>query len=186
MIARCLLTNGTFGDYPNPAPVSPPIVFTLYTTTGTGDPDSTATITVAPGDRSKSTTLSTLRIDEFYIVTADSSPDTTLLAYQVLEGPGTLYLGEYKEPTRTPTENLTTSKTAFVFLYLNRGDSRVRVYVDGGHPEDGATIAFYYTGTDRDETGSGTPPPPPPPPPTTTHEAYDQCDWHRHDADGNS
>ena len=82
------------GDYPNPAPVVDNLVFKLYTTTGTGDEDDTNAITVARNDRSKSTSLTTLQIDGFYM-----GPDnaviagTTLLNYQVIEGPGTLYLG---------------------------------------------------------------------------------------------
>ena len=138
------------GDYPNPKPVVDPITFTLYTTAGTGDPDADPRVTVAPGDRSKSTSLPTFEIDNFYTVEAGG---TALLVYEVLEGPGTLYLGEYDEPALTPTKSLTTSQSADVFLYLNGGDSRVRVYVDGGDPQDGARIAFSYTGTDRSSPG---------------------------------
>ncbi|MYB26800.1 MAG: T9SS type A sorting domain-containing protein [Candidatus Dadabacteria bacterium] len=133
-------------DYPIPKPVVDPLVFTLYTTTGTGDEDDESTITVARNDRSKSTSLTTIQIDELYTGPAA----TTLLTYQVLEGPGTLYLGEYDEPVYTPTTSLTTAKATDVYLYLNGGDSKVRVYVDGANPnEDGATVSFTYTGSDR-------------------------------------
>ena len=140
-------------DYPNPKPVVAPITFTLYTTTGTGDPDDNATVTVAPGDRSKSTSLTTRRIDNLYALSGTIT-DNILLVYQVIEGPGTVYLGEYDDPTGTPTTSLTTSEGAEVFLYLNGGDSKVRVYVDGADPdEDGARITFIYTGTDRSSQG---------------------------------
>ena len=148
-IADTRATDRT-ADYPIPKPVVDDLTFTLYTTTGTGDPDDSDTINVAPGDRSKSTGLTTLRIDELY-----TGPDSTaLLNYQVLSGPGTLYLGEYDEPALTPTTSLITAKATAVFLYLNGGDSKVRVYVDGADPdEDGATITFSYTGTDRSSPG---------------------------------
>ena len=97
--ARTPGNTNLYGDYPNPQPVVDPIEFTLYTTTGTGDPDVTPRVTVAPPDRSKSTTLPTYKIDELYTVTGGA--DTALLVYEVLEGPGTLYLGEYDEPTGT-------------------------------------------------------------------------------------
>ena len=137
-------------DYPVPKPVVDDLEFTLYTTTGTGDEDHADTITVARNDRSKSTSLTTLQIDEFYMGAAV----TALLVYQVIEGPGTLYLGEYDEPTGTPATSLITAKATDVFLYLNGGDSKVRVYVDGADPDDdGATITFSYTGTDRRSPG---------------------------------
>ena len=145
-----------YGDYPNPKPVSAPITFTLYTT------NETATGSITATDRFISTTRSTLRIDDDYTL-----PDNSLISYQVLSGPGTLYVGALDNPTRPATENLiaasgTTDTTddnvnTPVFLYLNRGESRVRAYVDGGHPEDGATITYDYTGTDR-QNPSVTPP----------------------------
>ena len=141
------------GDYPVPKPVVDPITFTLYTTSGTGDPDSTATVTVAPGDRSQSTSLTTLEIDHLYTLSGTTTDDI-LLVYQVIEGPGTVYLGEYDEPSNTPTTSLVTSEAADVFVYLNGGDSKVRVYVDGADPiDDGATVTFNYTGTDRRSPG---------------------------------
>ena len=142
--------NGRMDDYPVPKPVVDPITFTLYTTTGTGDPDASTTITVAPSDRSQSTARTTLQIDRLY-----TDPEATaLLVYQVLSGPGTLYLGEYDEPSGTPTTSLITAKATDVFLYLNGGDSIVRVYVDGADPDDdGARISFSYTGTDRSSQG---------------------------------
>ena len=149
-----LPADGSFGDYPNPQPVVDDITFTLYTTTGTGDHDAgDATITVAPSDRSQSTGLTTRQIDDLYTGPAG----TTLLVYEVISGPGTLYLGAYDEPSGTPTTSLITAKASAVFLYLNGGDSRVRVYVDGADPvDDGATVSFSYTGTDRVTTTTTT------------------------------
>ena len=138
--------DGSSGDYPIPKPAVNPLTFTLYTTTGTGDVDNASTITVDRDDRSISTSLKTRQIDTLY----KGAAATALLNYQVIEGPGTLYLGAYDEPALTPTTNLTTAEATPVFLYLNSGDSKVRVYVDGGNPdEDGATITFTYTGTDK-------------------------------------
>ena len=138
--------SGRENDYPNPKPVSPPIVFTLYTTE---DAETTESVTAA--DRFISTTRPTLQINNDYTTTADNR----LLSYQVLSGPGTLYVGALDNPTRPATKSLIASKATSVFLYLNRGESRVRVYLDGGHPEDGTTITYDYTGTDRLTGGSG-------------------------------
>ena len=161
--ARQPVDGVSFGDYPNPQPVVAPITFTLYTTTGTGDHDAgDATITVAPSDRSQSTSLTTRQIGGKI---GDTERDiglynveegtTALLVYQVISGPGTLYFGKYDEPSGTPTTSLAASQNANVYLYLNGGDSKVRVYVDGADPDDdGATITFSYTGTDR-VTSSG-------------------------------
>ena len=133
--------------------MSKSIVFTLYTTADTASTD-----TVTATDRFISTTQSTLRIDGDY-TTPD---DNKLLSYQVLSGPGTLYVGARDDPTGTAAKSLIESEENPVFLYLNRGESRVRVYLDGGHPEDGVTITYDYTGTDRrDSTSNPTPPTPP-------------------------
>ena len=147
--------NDRANDYPLRKPDVTPITFTLYTT---NEPAAGDTITAT--DRFISTTQLTLRIDDDYTL-----PEQRLISYQVLSGPATLYKGILDAPVEPASKSLIAASgtddttddhvNTPVYLYLNRGESRVRAYVDGGHPEDGVTITYDYTGTDRVDSDSG-------------------------------
>ena len=142
-------------DYPRLKPVVDSLVFTLYTVQDKGAADRVN----LTGSSFISTGLSKRKIDGDYTVTTTN----TLILYEVIEGPGTLYVGTLENPTGTPAKTLIKSAATDIFLYLNRGESRVRAYPDAGRPGDGVTITYDYTGSDRLTGGGRTPTPTPTP-----------------------
>ena len=144
------------------------INFTLYVGDDLYD-DEVPSYTVTADLPSVHLTNGSHRIDRFFsfkkrTVTGNNGAvtfvdtDDASVVYQVVEGPGDLFVKISDDRTTSPTTGLETTSDAPVFLNVKSGNSIVIVSLVGENPNQGARINFYYTGTG---TGTTTPPPPP-------------------------
>ena len=92
----------------------------------------------------------------FTILPADGDVQ---VRYRVVEGNGTLYVGNEELTQGTPTSDLTVHEDAEVWINMNKTTNKVTATLQGGDPNVNtfqASIVFEYTGTDRRTTTTQT------------------------------
>ena len=124
------------------------INFTLYVGDDLYDDDNTSTYTVSANLSSVHLTNGSHQINRFFSFQKGSKDtEDASVVYQVVDGPGTLFVKISDDRTTSPTTGLETTSDAPVFLNVNSGSSIVVVSLVGENPNEGARITFYYTGT---------------------------------------
>ena len=143
------------------------ITFTLYVVgSPQGDADTVSISAdyrdfVLPGNADQ-------RIDEHFTFGGTASTDTNIqLLYQVLQGPGTVYVRTRDDNALPAQKSILTSRSAKVYLNMNGGTNKVTVSIVGQDPEtQGATTVYRVTGTSLPISGDPTPRDPTPQPTT--------------------
>ena len=80
------------------------------------------------------------------------NPGNVQVRYRVVEGSGTLYVGNEERTQGTPTTDLTVHQSVEVWINTNRTNNKVTATLQGGDPNVNsfrASIVFEYTGSDR-------------------------------------
>ena len=132
------------------------ITFTLYVTEQSSTLVSGTNTITATATR-VDTGLEKEPVSSRFTVAPD--PGDVQVRYRVVEGNGTLYVGNEELTQGSPTSDLTVHQSTEVWINTNRTTNKVTATLQGGDPNVNsfqASIVFEYTGTDR-RTPSTTP-----------------------------